>query len=164
MNTERVLRFPKIGLVILTLILLAVSGFALLISVAWPLIRVPSSPAPIQADPLQVVNGLHSAINNNDVDAFLNLFADDAVVHDDGTVIKGKEQIRNWALHSERMFGVRLTLLHAQVVGEKVFWNDLAQNGLAGQNRPYILRWIVVIQKGKIQSLTVSLLPMPDGK
>jgi hypothetical protein len=62
------------------------------------------------------------------------------------------------------MAGLRRLLIHSQVVGEKVFWNDLAHNGPEMQHISYILHWIAVVQKGKIKSLTVSLMPMPDGK
>jgi hypothetical protein len=164
MNTQRVLRIPMVELVIVALILLAVAGLAILISIAWPLIHVPSGPSPIQADPLEMVDAFHSAINNDNVDAMLALFSEDATVVDSGSVVQGKEQIRNWALHSQPMFGLRLMMIHSQVAGVKVFWHDIAHNGPEVQHISYILRWMAVIQNGKIKSLTVSLLPMPDGK
>ena len=164
MNTHRVLRIPLIELVIVALILLAVTGLALLVSVAWPLIHFRSGPSPNQADPLEMVNGFHTAINNDDVDTILALFTDDATIYDSGSIIQGKDQIRNWAMHSERMAGLRLKLIHSQATDEKVFWYDIAHNGSEVEHSAYLLRWIAVIQKGKIQSLTVSLLPMPDGK
>ena len=164
MNAHRVLRIPLLELVIVALILLALGGIVILIAATWPLIHVPSGPTPIQADPLEVVNVLHSNINSNEVAELLDLFAEDAVVTDDGSVFEGKDAIQNWALHSKRMTGLQLTMVHAQVAGEKVFWHDLADNGPDVQDRSYILRWMAVVQKGKIKSLTVSLMPMPDGK
>jgi len=164
MNAQRVLRFPMIGLLIAALILLAVAGFALLMSVTWPLLQIPPSPLPIQADPLKMVDGFHSTINNDDVDAVLDLFADDAVVTDDEKVIEGKEQIRNWALSSQRMAGPRLMMLHSEMHGDKATWIDLAHNGPEEEDRSSLVRWTAVIQNGKIQSLAVSLLPMPHGK
>ena len=164
MNTHRVLRIPMVELVIVVLILLAVGGLAILISIAWPLIHVPSGPSPIQADPLEMVNAFHSAINNDNVDAMLALFSEDASVVDSGSVIQGEEQIRDWALHSQRMFGLRLMMTHSQVAGEKIFWHDITHSGPEVQHRIYILRGMAIIQKGKIKSLTVSLLPMPDAK
>ncbi len=96
MNTSRVLHFPMIGQVIVALILLAVGGFAVLIAIALSLIGSPPSPSPLQADPLELVNTFHSAVNSDNVDAMLALFADDATVNDNGSVIIGKEEIRNW--------------------------------------------------------------------
>jgi limonene-1,2-epoxide hydrolase len=150
-------------LVIVALILLAVTGLAILISVIWPLIHIPSGPSPIQADPLEVVNAFHSAINNDNVDAMLALLAEDATITENGSTVQGKEELRDWVLHSQRMAGLRLTMLHSQVAGEKIFWNDTAHNGPEVQHSSYILRWMAVIQKGRIKSLTVSFLSMPDG-
>ena len=164
MNAQRDFGFPMIGLIIVALILLAVGGFAVLMSVTWSLTHIPSSQSPIQADPLEMVDVFHSAINNNDVDALLDLFTDDAVVTDDESVIVGKEQIRNWVVYSQRMAGLRLAMLHSQIHGDKVTWIDSAHNGPEDQHAIYILRWTAIIQNGKIKSLAVSLLPMPDGK
>ena len=163
MNAQRVLSFPMIGLMIVALILLAVGGFAVLMVITWSLIHIPSSQSPIQTDPLEMVDVFHSAINNADVDAMLDLFAD-AVVTDDESVIEGKEQIRNWVVYSQRMAGLRLTMLHSEMHGDKVTWIDTAHNGPEEEDRVSLLRWTAVIQKGRIKSLTVSLMPMPDGK
>ena len=164
MNTHRGLRIPMVELMIVALILLAVSGVAILIFVAWPLIHVPSGHSPIQADPLKMVNAFHDAVNSDNVEAVLALFAEDATITDNGSVIDGTEEIRNWALHSQRMAGLRLLLIHSQVTGEIVFWHDLAHNGPEIEPISHILRWMAVIQEGKIKTLMVSLLPMPDGK
>lgn len=164
MNTNRVLKIPMIELVIVSLVLLTVGGLAILISVAWPLIHVSSGQSPIQADPVEMINTFHSTVNNDNVEAVLALFAEDATINDSGSVFQGKEQIRNWALHSRRMTGLRLTMLHSDLRGDKVTWIDTARNGPEVQHRVYILRWTAVIQNGTIKSLAVSLLPMPDGK
>jgi hypothetical protein len=151
-------------LVIVALILLAVGGVAILISVAWPLIQVLSGPSPIQADPLEMVDAFHAAVNSENVESSLALFAEDATVHDNGSVFQGRDEIRNWVLYSQRMAGLHLTRLHSEMHGKKVTWIDAAYTGREVQHRIYILRWMVVIQKGQIKFLTVSLLPMPDGK
>jgi hypothetical protein len=98
MNTSRVLRISMLELVIVALILLAVTGLAILVSVAWPLIHVPSSPSPIQANRLKMVNAFHDAVNSDNVEAVLALFEENATVTDHGSAIEGTEQIRNWAL------------------------------------------------------------------
>ena len=164
MNTNRVLRIPMIELVIVALILLAAGGLALLFSVAWPLIHMPAVQSPIQADPLEMVTAFHSAINNEDVDAMLALFTDDATIIDSGAVIQGKEQIRNWVLHSQRMADLRLTEVHSEIEGEKIIWLDTAHNGPEAKSRYYILRWEALIQDGKIQSLVAMPRYMPDVK
>ena len=164
MNTHRVLRFPTIRLMIVAVILLAVGGFAVLMSVTWSLIQILSSLSPIQADPLELVNTFHTAINSGNPDAVMALFADDATIADDGSVIEGREEIRNWVLDSQRMAGLRLTMLHSEIHRDKVTWIDTAHNEPEVEDRVSLLRWTAVIQNGKIKSLAVSLLPMPDGK
>ena len=149
MKAHRVLRIPLMELVIVALILLTI----------WQ-----DSQAPIYAESSETINTFHSAINSDVVDAVLALVAEDATVIDSGSVIHGRDEIRDWALHSQRMAGLHLRLIHSQVVGEKVFWNDLAHNGPEVQHLSYILRWMAIIQKGKIKSITVSLMPIPDGK
>jgi limonene-1,2-epoxide hydrolase len=149
MKAHRVLRIPLMELVIVALILLTI----------WQ-----DSQAPIYAESSETINTFHSAINSDDVDAVLALFAEDATVIDSGSVIHGRDEIRDWALHSQRMAGLHLRLIHSQMVGEKVFWNDLAHNGPEVQHLSYILRWMAIIQKGKIKSIMVSLMPIPDGK
>jgi len=56
MNTPQVLHLPKIGLVIVVLVLLVASLLAVSIPLAWSLFSAPRSPAPIQADPLKMVD------------------------------------------------------------------------------------------------------------
>jgi ketosteroid isomerase-like protein len=164
MNTHRVLRIPMIELMIVTLILLTAGGAAILIAVIWPLIQVPSGQAPSQADPWEVVNDFHAAINSNNVDEVLTLFTDSATVTDNKSVIKGRDQIRNWVLDSKRMAGLHLRMFHSEMDGETIIWLDKAHNGPEGQNRYYILRWEAVIAEGKIQSLVVMPRYMPDLK
>lgn len=164
MNTHRVLRIPMMELVIAALILLAAGGVAILITVAWPLIQVPSVLAPSQAYPLDVVSDLHVAINSNNVDEMLALFTDSATITDNKSVINGRDQIRNWVLSSKQMAGLHLRIFHSEMDGEKLIWLDEAYNGPEGQNRYYILRWEAVIAEGKIQSLVVMPRYMPDLK
>src|SRR5574341_1233507 len=105
MNTHRVLRIPTMKLVIVALILLAVGGLAILVSIAWPLIHVRVGQSPIQADSLQMVNVFHSAINNDNVDTMLALFTEDATIIDSGSAIQGKGQNRNWEWLSFKKVG-----------------------------------------------------------
>jgi ketosteroid isomerase-like protein len=148
----------------ITLILLAVSGLGLLISFASWLIHLCSIQQPIRADPLNLVNEFHDAVNNEDIDAMLELFAEEATIHDGESIFNGRIKIRGWALHSSNMAGLRLTLISSQVAGEKVFWRDLACNGPEAQYPSHILQWMAVIQQSKVKTLTVSPLPMPDAK
>jgi hypothetical protein len=155
MNTYKVLRFPRIGLLIVMLVLLAASFLAVSIPLAWSLIGTQLSPSPIHADPSAVVNTFHSAINSNDKAALLALFADDATVTDNGAIMEGSEEIRNWVFYSQRMAGLRLTAVYTETEGEKVIWLDTAYNGPEGNSRYYLLRWEALTRNGKIQSLTV---------
>lgn len=105
-------------------------------------------------DSLSTVDTFHSAINSDDVDSALALFADDAIVVDGASVIQGKDEIRNWVLYSQRMAGLRLRKLNSAMDGEKVSWLDIAHDGPKIQYRLYLLRWEALIQEGKIHSLT----------
>ena len=164
MNTHRVLRIPVIELVVVAMILLAVGGVAILITAVWPLIYVPSDQGPRQEDPWEVVNDFHAAINSNNIDDALALFANSATITDNKSLISGRDQIRNWVLYSKRMAGLHLKMFHLEMDGETFIWLDEAQNGPEGQNRYYILRWEAVIAEGKIQSLIVMPRYMPDLK
>jgi hypothetical protein len=54
--------------------------------------------------------------------------------------------------------------LHLETHGGKVTWIALGHNNPEAQNAGQLLRGTVVVRNNKIQSLTVSLQPMPDGK
>ena len=164
MNPHRVLRIPMIQRVIAALILLAAGGVAILMTIAWPLIHVASGQVPSQADPWEVVNDFHAAINSNNINEVLALFTDGATITDNKSLINDTYQIRNWVLYSKRMAGLHLKMFHSERDGEKLIWLDTAHNGPEGQNRYYILRWEAVITEGKIQSLVVMPRYMPDLK
>jgi hypothetical protein len=105
-------------------------------------------------DSLSTVDTFHSAINIEDVDTALALFADDAIVVDGESVVQGKDEIRNWVLYSQRMAGLRLRQLNSAMKGEKVSWLDIAHDGSKVQYQLYLLRWEALIQEGKIHYLT----------
>ena len=105
-------------------------------------------------DSLSAVDTFHSAINSDDVDKALALFADDAIVVDGESVLQGRDEIRNWVLYSRRMAGLRLRQLNSAMNGKKVSWLDIANDGPKIQYQLYLLRWEAVIQDGKIYYLT----------
>jgi hypothetical protein len=109
MNTWKVSRMQMFALLI--------AATAMLIACIGPAL-IPGNAPPM--DPLSLITTFHNAINSDDVDAVLALFAEDAVVIDNGSVIEGKELIRDWALHSQRMTGLRLTLLNSEMDGETI--------------------------------------------
>ena len=153
MNTRQVSRFQLFVFVIATaMILVACIGPAL----------IPGDAPPM--DPVSLVTTFHNAINSDDVEAVLALFADDATVNDNGDVIEGQEEIRNWILCSERMAGLRLTLFHSEQNEENIIWLDTAHNEPEVQNRYYIFRWEATIREGKIQSLAAMPKYRPDLK
>jgi hypothetical protein len=60
MNVYRVLGFPIIGLMIVSLLLLSAGGFAVLIHIGLSLISAPLSPSPIHGlDLLEMVSAFH---------------------------------------------------------------------------------------------------------
>ena len=122
------------------------------------------SPTTRDPEPLEVVSAFHAAINRNDIEIALALFAEDALVTDNGTMSKGMEQIRDWGQHLHMPAALHLEMISFQVNGEKVYWSDLAHDKAGSGNDFHILRWNAVIQDGKIKSLVVRLLLMPDGK
>jgi len=81
-----------------------------------------------------------------------------------GSVIEGAELIRDWALHSQRMSGLRLTLLNSETDGEKITWLDTAHNGPEAGHRLYLMQWEATIREGKIQSLAAMPRYWPDQK
>ena len=143
MNTRQVSHLPLVAFAMVTpLLLVACTSYEL-------------APAEVASlDSLSMVDTFHSAINSEDVDTVLALFAEDAVVIDGESVMQGKDEIRNWVLYSQRMAGLRLTNLNSALDGEKVSWLDIAHDGPKVQYRLYILRWEASIQEGKIHSLT----------
>ena len=143
MNTRQVSRLQLVVLAVVTSMMFgACTSFGL----------APAKVATV--DSLSTVDAFHSAINNEDVDTVLALFAEDAVVIDGESVMQGKDEIRNWVLYSQRMAGLRLTNLNSALNGEKVIWLDIAHDGPKVQYRLYILCWEALIQEGKIHYLT----------
>ncbi len=164
MNHSGVLKSPMRKLVIVTFMLFVAGAFAILITAGWQLLQFPSGQAPSKTDMWDVVDDLHAAINSNNVDQVLVLFAHGATITDNRTVISDRDQIRDWVLHSKQMAGLHLKMFHSEMDGEKLIWLDTAYNGVEGQSRWYILRWEAVIEEGKIRSLVVMPRYIPDLK
>jgi len=143
MNTRQVSHLQLVSFAVVTsMMLMACTGSELALAEVASL------------DSLSTVDTFHSAINSDDVDTVLALFAGDAIVVDGESVIQGKDEIRNWLLYSQRMAGLRLRKLNSAMNGEKVIWLDIAHDGPNIEYRLYILRWEALIQEGKIHSLT----------
>ena len=153
MNTRQVSRLQLFTIVIVT---------AMMLVACISLALIPSDAPPM--DPLSMVDAFHNAINSDDVDAMMALFADDATVNDNGSVIEGKEDIRNWILYSQRMAGLRLSMLKPELDGEKVIWLDEAYQEHETGRGSYLLKWEAIIRDGKIQSLAAMPRYWPDLK
>jgi hypothetical protein len=164
MTTRRVLPVSRIKPVSLAFLFLAVAVLATLFSLLWTRIHRQSDSSPIQADPPNMVDAFHTAANDDHVDALMTLFTEDATISDRGSVFHSPNEIRTWASDSKYSLGLRLKTIHCLRNGQKIFWRDIAYNAVTVQYEAYILQWIAILQAGKIQSLTVSILPMPDGK
>ena len=157
LNTRAIMLSVELALVLAgAAVLTACSGFAP-ISGDMP-------PATKDSEPLDVVNAFHDAMNNNNVEIALALFAEDALVTDSGKMSEGMEQIRGWVEYLHIPAALHLEMIDFQVSGENVFWSDLAHNPAGSGNSLDILKWKAVIQNGRIKSLVVGPLPMPDGK
>ena len=153
MNTRQVSRLQLFVFMIATVMILVAC-------ISQELITGDSPPL----DPLAMVDVFHQAINGDDVDALLVLFSDDAVVVDNGLVIESKELIRDWALHSQRMAGLRLSMLKPELDGEKVIWLDKAYQEHETGRGSYLLKWEAIFRDGKIQSLAAMPRYWPDLK
>jgi hypothetical protein len=164
MNPQRAYWVPMLELVILGVILLAIFALGVMIFIGLPLIHMPATQRPARLDTLNLVDAFHSAVNDENTDAVLALLSENATINDGGDIVQGRKEIRNWVLNSKYMAGLHIKLIESHVTGQKVFWQDLARNGTEAQARIYVLRWMADIQNGKINSLTVSSQPMPDGK
>lgn len=142
-NTRQISRLQLVAFAIVTsMMLVACTSADLVHAEVTPL------------DSLSTVDTFHSAINSDDVDTALALFADDAIVVDGESVIQGRDEIRNWVLYSQRMAGLRLRQLNSAMDGEKISWLDMAHDGPKIQYQLYLLRWEALIQDGKIYYLT----------
>ena len=141
-NTRQLSRLQLVAFAVITSMML----------VACISSRLAPEVAPL--DSLSTVDTFHSAINSDDVDTALALFADDAIVVDGQSVIQGKDEIRSWVLYSQRMAGLRLRKLNSAMNGEKISWLDIAHDGPKIQYQLYLLRWEALIQDGKIHYLT----------
>jgi len=142
MNTRQVPRLQLVAFAIITSMMLVACTSSEL------------APAEVASlDSLSTVDSFHTAINSDDVDTALALFADDAIVVDGESVIQDKDEIRNWVLYSQRMAGLRLRQLNSAMNGEKVSWLDIAHDGPKIQYQLYLLRWEALIQDGKIYYL-----------
>ena len=115
-------------------------------------------------DSLSLVTTFHNAINREDVDTVLALFADNAIVTDNDSAIEGKADIRNWILNSQRMAGLRLTMLSVEMDMDELIWLDTAYNRPEMEHGPYLMRWEATIREGKIQSLAAMPRYRPDLK
>ena len=80
----------------LQMLILVIATALMLVACIGPVLTPGDAPP---MDPLSVVDVVHQTINSDN--------ADEAVVIDNGSVIDGKELIRAWALHSQRMAGTR---------------------------------------------------------
>jgi hypothetical protein len=145
----------------LQMLVLLIATALMLVTCIGPAL-IPGDAPPM--DPLSLVDVFHQTINSDNADALLVLFADEAVVIDNGSVIEGKELIRDWALHSQRMAGLRLTMLKSELDGEKVIWLDGANKEQETGHSSYLLQWEAIIREGKIQSLAAMPRYRPDLK
>jgi hypothetical protein len=164
MNTRRVVPVSRIKPVAIAVLLIAVAVLTTLFSLLWTRIHRQSDKSPIRADPLNLVDAFHTAANGHKVDALLALFTEDATISDRGSAFHGGNEIRNWASDFQYSAGLRLKTIHGLRNGQNIFWSDVAYNEATVQYDAYILQWIAILQAGKIQSLTVSVLPAPCGK
>ena len=117
-----------------------------------------SGQTPSSEDPVAVLRAFDRAMSTGAAEEALALFTDDAVyARSDGSVARGKDQIRDVIQYNLSLDGYTRTSSDYQAVGNTVTgtfrasWND-------GQPRSRSFRVEAVIEGGKIKSLTSTAI------
>lgn len=120
------------------------------------------------ADPAAVVQRLHAAINQHDLDALAACFAPDfqseQPLHPD-RAFRGREQMRsNWAQIFGGVPNIRADLVRLAVDGETV-WAEWDWGGSRADGAPFALRGVTVqgVQNDQIAWVRLYMEPVQQG-
>ncbi len=103
------------------------------------------------------------SVNNHDADAYIALFAEDAVVDDGGRVFRGVEAIKAWSDHDIFEADVTFEVLDAvDGAGEKTITTKVDGNfDRTGLPDPVLIDHQIALQGNKILKLTCRLVESP---
>ncbi|MEK5447828.1 nuclear transport factor 2 family protein [Paenibacillus sp. FSL R7-0331] len=105
------------------------------------------------------VQEYYNAINQYQPEAFIDLFAEEAIVRDNGKQIQGREAIEAWGEAELFSAKVRFTINEIEESGDRIAVTA-EMEGEFNRNRvpaPQLFRHDFKIRKGKISSLDVTL-------
>jgi ketosteroid isomerase-like protein len=103
-------------------------------------------PAPIEA--------YFAAANTDDSDRVAACFTDEAIVHDEGHDIVGREEIRAWAVESRRKYRFHAQPLTVDAVGDRTVVSAHLTGDFPGN--PVDLSYRFKLAHGKIAALEIG--------
>jgi len=92
--------------------------------------------------------------NNHDSEAYVACFTDTAVVHDEGKIHNGKEEILRWIEHTNKEYQSSMEPLTYEVSGPNVLLTARVSGTFPGS--PLVLRFHLVLKGDLIDSLKVT--------
>ena len=100
-----------------------------------------------------VIDAYFQAKNAHDTATMSACFADDAVVHDEGEKLRGREAITKWIEETTAKYRVAVEVLKAEEQGEEVVVTGLVSGTFEGS--PIELQFCFMMDEGKIIELAV---------
>ena len=95
-----------------------------------------------------------SSENTRDTDALAECFAPDAMVQDEGQMLKGLKAIKAWRLETAKKYGHTLEPVGASARGGKTVVSTKLTGNFPGS--PIILDFVFTLEGGKIAALEIK--------
>jgi ketosteroid isomerase-like protein len=102
----------------------------------------------------RLINGYINASNAHDVKSILACFSDDAVVHDEGETLRGKESIEGWIVKTIEKYKFQFKPLRIKVDDPEVVVAVEVSGTFDGS--PVTLGYHFTVENEKILSLTID--------
>jgi ketosteroid isomerase-like protein len=102
----------------------------------------------------RLINGYINASNAHDVKSILACFSDDAVVHDEGETLRGKESIEGWIVKTIEKYKFQFKPLRIKVDDPEVVVAVEVSGTFDGS--PVNLDYHFTVENEKILSLTID--------
>jgi ketosteroid isomerase-like protein len=102
----------------------------------------------------RLINGYINASNAHDVKSILACFSDDAVVHDEGETLRGKESIEGWIVKTIEKYKFQFKPLRIKVDDPEVVVAVEVSGTFDGS--PVTLDYHFTVENEKILSLTID--------
>jgi uncharacterized protein (TIGR02246 family) len=101
-----------------------------------------------------VLDTYFRAKNLHDMQAMATCFVDDAVVHDDGEVLRGRAAIQAWIENTTEAYRVEIEVQEVAEQGDETIVQTLVSGNFDGSPLPFEYRF--KIQDGKIGALAIT--------